>query len=73
MPAMPVWLLVMAPRIPATRVPCQLLLDTVQPANRGFFVSLLDTQSPGSDASASRPSPSLATRNVPCESGLIMV
>src|ERR1700674_1186009 len=33
MPAMPVWLLVRAPRIPVTRVPCQLLLETVQLVN----------------------------------------
>src|SRR3977135_307693 len=62
MPAMPVWLLVMAPRIPATRVPCQLLLDTLQPANSGFLVSPLEIQSPGSDASEARPAPSLAAR-----------
>src|SRR5581483_5075664 len=60
-PAMPVELLVMAPRMPAVRVPCHELFATVQLANFVFDVSLELTQSPGSDASASRPSPSLAT------------
>ena len=39
MPAMPVALLVMAPRIPATRVPCQELFDCVQFWNSAVFVS----------------------------------
>ena len=54
---MPTPLLLMAPRIPATRVPCQELSEVGQPANSGFFRSALDIQSPGSEASGLRPSP----------------
>src|SRR6185437_4248787 len=60
-PATPVALLAMAPRMPTTRVPCHELLPTVQLAKVGFCRSLEATQSPGSEASGSRPSPSLAT------------
>src|ERR1700755_1159815 len=60
-PEMPVALLDIAPRMPATRVPCQELLLTEQPENCEVCISAEETQSPGSDASASRPSPSLAT------------
>ncbi len=62
MPVIPTALFAMAPRIPTTRVPCQELFSTVQPAN-GLVVSVVSacvTQSPGSEASASRGSPSLA-------------
>src|ERR1700732_55666 len=61
MTALPVWLLGIAARSPATRVPCQLLLAALQFANTGFFRSLADTQSPGSEASAPRPVVLLAT------------
>jgi hypothetical protein len=61
MPATPIWSLVMAPRIPAVRVPCQLLLVTVQPENCEVLASAAVTQSPGSEASESRPPPSLET------------
>jgi len=54
-------LLLIAPRIPAVRVPCQVLLVTVQPENCVVFASAAVTQSPGSEASESRPPPSLET------------
>ena len=50
----------MAPRIPETRVPCQLLLAIWQPVNCAFFRSLAEIQSPGSEASGPRPTPLLA-------------
>src|SRR4029079_16512757 len=56
-PLMPVELLAIAPRIPAVRVPCQELFSTVQPWNVVVWVSAVVTQSPGSEASASLPSP----------------
>ncbi len=59
-PVTPTALLAIAPRMPATRVPCQELFSTVQPLNRVVCVSCVVTQSPGSEASASLPSPSLA-------------
>src|SRR4051812_14984993 len=59
-PATPAPLLVSAPIIPDTRVPCQLLSPFVQPDSAEFDLSLSLTQSPGSEGSASRPSPSLA-------------
>src|SRR5882757_6860658 len=59
-PVMPVALLDSAPRIPATRVPCHELFSTVQPWNFVVAASAVVIQSPGSDASASLPSPSLA-------------
>src|SRR5450755_2160462 len=59
-PATPFALLVIAPRMPTTRVPCQELLATLQSLNSVVLVSAMLTQSPGSDASASRPSASLA-------------
>ena len=61
MPATPVALLVAAATRPAMMVPCQLLSVTSQSLNSGLLAfSLAVTQSPGSDGSASRPSPSLA-------------
>src|ERR1700741_1335604 len=60
LPATPSLLFVSAPTIPATRVPCHELFLTSQPANRPWFDSCCEPQSPASDASASRPSPSLA-------------
>src|ERR1700689_5961259 len=60
-PPTPVALLVMAPRMPTTRVPCQELFSTVQPVNSAVFVSAVLTQSPGSEASGLRPAPLLPT------------
>ena len=63
MPAIPMPLLVAAPMTPATFVPCQELGSTVvQPAsmNRVIAASVASIQSPGSEASACQPSPSLA-------------
>src|SRR5256885_920060 len=62
MPAMPTPLLLTAPRMPETRVPCQELLAVVPPLHSGLLRSAWTTQSPGSEASASRASPSLATK-----------
>src|SRR5438270_485394 len=62
MPAMPTPLLLSAPRMPETRVPCQELLPAVPPVHSGLLRSAWTTQSPGSEASASRASPSLATK-----------
>src|ERR1700733_5362464 len=63
MPAMPMPLLAIAPITPATLVPFKELSDTVvQPAsmNSGSATSAVEIQSPGSEASACQPSPSLA-------------
>ncbi len=60
-PAIPVELFVLAARMPAVRVPCQELSPTVQFLNFVVATSADVTQSPGSEASASRPSPSFAT------------
>src|ERR1700688_1767495 len=64
-PAMPMPLLVSAPTMPATLVPCQeLLAIVVQPAwmNSVWAISVRSSQSPGSDAPACQPWPSLANR-----------
>src|SRR5262249_13342281 len=61
-PVMPVALLESAPSMPATRVPCQELFSAVHPLNLVVATSAELTQSPGSEASASLPSPSLATK-----------
>ena len=62
MPAMPVPLLLSAPSSPAVRVPCQELLPAVPPLHCALLKSAWVTQSPGSAASASCASPSLATK-----------
>ena len=54
-PAMPRPLLVAAPTRLAVRVPCQLLLEALQPLKVPRPASALLTQSPGSLASSSRP------------------
>src|SRR4051812_5875590 len=59
MPVMPWPLFDAAAMIPATAVPCQVLLVTGQPANVPDAASAAVTQSPGSVLSLSRPSPSL--------------
>ena len=56
-PAPPILLFVNAAIVPATWVPCQELFCGAN----GHQKSLFETQSPGSLASASGPSPSLAT------------
>src|SRR5579871_2468983 len=65
MPAMPVALLVSAPRMPAVRVPCQ-ELDCAVAFLQSLFGELLTSalviQSPGSEASASE---TVAPRQVP--------
>lgn len=62
MPAVQTASLLLAAMIPAVDVPCQLLVAMSQPSNVCELIrSLRVIQSPGSDASASRPSPSLAT------------
>ncbi len=61
MPARSRPLLVAAPTTLATPVPCHDELATVQVLNRVSSLSALVSQSPGSLASASRPSPSLET------------
>src|SRR5262245_41847479 len=59
-PETPVALLVIAPIIPATRVPCHELSDRAQLASATLVRSAELTQSPGSEGSASSPSPSFA-------------
>src|SRR5256885_1400194 len=59
-PATPRELLDAAPRMPVVRVPCQELICVSQLLNWELAVSVESTQSPGSEASASRPPPSLA-------------
>src|SRR6267143_3621818 len=61
-PAIPLPLLLSAPRSPDTRVPCQELFPAVPPLHSGLLRSAWVTQSPGSEASASCASPSLATK-----------
>src|ERR1700730_3171226 len=61
-PAIPVPLLLSAPRSPDTRVPCQELFPAVPALHSGLLRSAWMTQSPGSEASASCASPSLATK-----------
>src|SRR5882757_903642 len=56
-PVIPVALFERAPRIPATRVPCHELFSTVHPEKAVVAASAVVIQSPGSDASASLPSP----------------
>ena len=60
MPATPSPLLLAAAISPAMAVPCQELFSTSQPLYAAVRLSAKVTQSPGSLASASRPSPSLA-------------
>src|SRR5579885_1864783 len=67
-PATPRELLVAAPRIPAVRVPCHELICVSQPLNCELAVSVESIQSPGSEASASRPPPSFATVVLPTKS-----
>ena len=67
--AMPVLLLVTAPSRPSVCVPCHELLETAQPS---AFESAAVTKSPGSEASGSRASPSLALVKSPGPSSLIM-
>ena len=62
-PGMPTALLPTAAIVPATCVPCQELLRSEQVSKIGLALSSALIQSPGSEGSASRPSPSLATRN----------
>jgi hypothetical protein len=69
--AMPMPLLLSAPMMPTTRVPCQELGATVSLANSGFCWSVAVTQSPGSEGSGSQPSPSLAIRYVPSAAPLV--
>ncbi len=59
-PAIPRALFETAPTMPATRVPCHELSSGALPLNGPDAASAADTQSPGSDGSASQPSPSLA-------------
>src|SRR6266853_1107307 len=61
-PAIPVPLLLSAPSSPDTRVPCQELFATIAALHSGLLRSAWMTQSPGSEASASCASPSLATK-----------
>src|SRR3989440_5119829 len=61
-PAIPVPLLLSAPRSPEIRVPCQELFAAIAPLHSVLLRSAWVTQSPGSDASASCASPSLATK-----------
>ena len=67
--AMPTPLPVAAPIRPSVCVPCQELFEAV---GQSVLVSFAATKSPGSEASLSRPLPSLAVVNTPGESGLIM-
>src|SRR5688500_20254259 len=67
-PATPAELLVSAPIMPATRVPCQVLEDVSQLAYMTFVLSLASIQSPGSDGSVSRASPSLDMCAAPTKS-----
>ena len=67
--AMPTPLLVAAPISPSVCVPCHELLVASQPS---VPASPAVTKSPGSEASASRPLPSLALVNTPAESALTM-
>src|SRR5688572_7495309 len=58
-PAMPTELLVRAPTMPETRVPCQLLDEVLQEESSAFERSLSSNQSPASEASAAQSLPSL--------------
>ncbi len=60
-PAMPWPLLVLAAISDATSVPCHELSAWSQPLNFCDWPSCVVTQSPGSEGSESRPSPSFAT------------
>src|ERR1041385_3911036 len=76
MPPTPTLLLVAAPIVPATWVPCQELslvcppgAGSAQPVKKPFAAvpssSVAVIQSPGSEGSGSRPSPSFAERKTP--------
>src|SRR6202171_929858 len=69
MPAVQALSLPLAPITAETAVPCQLLSSTEQSWPRsGPSMSAWVTQSPGSDASGSRPLPSLASKGVDMKS-----